>query len=430
MKSFEYGLIGQDLRHSFSAEIHPFFADYNYQLKELAKEDLAGFMQKREFKGINVTMPYKEAVTAYLDQIGPLAKSIGAVNTIVNRRGKLIGYNTDILGMKALIKRHQVSLAEKKVLILGSGATSKTAIAVAKNLKSKDIIVLSRNAHSSLASPLKELRFKEKTYEEALKSESDANIIINATPCGMFPNFIGQSLISLENFPHLNGVFDAVYNPLRTPLILDAKKKKIPADGGLYMLIMQAFYAAEIFTEQYLNDSLAEEAYTEIRSSKENIVLIGMPSSGKSSVGNALSALSGWRFIDTDHLIVEQEKQSIQKIISEQGEEKFRKVESELIKTLLTKTKTIIATGGGSILDPNNVDSLKANGKLYFLDRPLQKLTPTSSRPLTSDFSKLEKLFTKRYPIYLNVADLKIDIKDKPDKIAKLIWQKHKTSFI
>ena len=321
-------------------------------------------------------------------------------------------------------------LKNKKILILGTGATSKTAYQVATNMAAKNILTLSRHGllNQSSTSYIKNRLIM--TYDEALQTEKDSQIIINTTPCGMFPDLIGHTPIPLTSFSKLSGVFDSVYNPLCSQLVLDAKKKNVPAAGGLYMLIMQAFYAARLFTGELISENLARKAFRKILSEKQNIVLIGMPSSGKSSIGKALSDITGREFLDTDQLIVEQEGKSIKQIFAKKGEQYFREIESQVIQGLLTKTQCIIATGGGSILNQKNIDALKANGKIYFLDRPLEDLIPTASRPLTSTLVDLSKKHKERYPLYLDAADKKIASRGAPDKITQQILKEHESTLI
>jgi shikimate dehydrogenase len=281
----EYGLIGEHLGHSFSAIIHGKIANYPYELKELSQTELPAFMQKKDFKAINVTIPYKQAVIDYLDEIDENAKKIGAVNTVVNRSGKLIGYNTDFFGMKALADKIGVSLEGKKVLILGSGGTARTANAVAASLGADQILTVSRSDKENCI-----------TYESVYKDHLDAEYIINTTPVGLYPNQDGTdgqlpTPIDLTAFPNLKGVLDAIFNPLRTNLICHAKKNGTAADGGLYMLVAQAVYAAEKFLDTALDKSIIDRIYDELRSQIENIVLIGMPGCGKSTVGKRLAKL-------------------------------------------------------------------------------------------------------------------------------------------
>ncbi len=393
----KYGCIGEHLRHSFSKEIHNSLADYEYELKEIPQNKLCEFMTKRDFEAINVTIPYKEAVIPYLYYIDENAKEIGAVNTIVNKDGKLYGYNTDFYGMSMLIAHAGLDLHGKKVAILGTGGTSKTAKAVAKSLLAKEVITVSRNKKDETV-----------TYEELYEKHSDADIIINTTPLGMFPDSFAKP-VDIAKFTKLSGVIDAVYNPLKTGLICDAKKKGIIAEGGLYMLVAQAVRASEIFLDKTYDGKVPGLVFDKIKKSKENIVLIGMPSSGKSTVGKEIAKRLGRTFIDTDMLIEEKMGISISEIFGEMGEEKFRSIESEVIKEISEYTGVVIATGGGAILKEENISALSQNGRIYFLDRPLKLLLPTSDRPLTSTKEALLKKYNERYSIYERSADVKID---------------------
>ena len=280
----EYGLIGEKLPHSFSKEIHEKLAGYDYQLKELTPAQLPGFLQKREFKGINVTIPYKQTVIPYLDEIDEKAKAIGAVNTIVNRDGKLYGYNTDYDGMVALIRHAGLSLEGKTVLILGTGGTSKTAMAVAKDLGAASVQWVSRSGKDGAI-----------TYEEAQRLP--VQILINTTPSGMYPNPDGQPM-DLSRFGWLEGVLDAVYNPLRTRLVLQARDNRAHAQSGLYMLVAQAAVACELFLGKQLPAGTLDTVYRQIHGQKQNIVLTGMPGSGKSTVGKILARQMGREFVD------------------------------------------------------------------------------------------------------------------------------------
>lgn len=388
----EYGCIGEKLGHSFSKIIHNKLYDYDYELKEIPKDGLELFLKEKDFKAINVTIPYKESVIPFLDEISQTAKKIGAVNTIVNKNGSLYGYNTDFLGMTALIEYNDISLKDKKVIILGSGGTSKTAFAVAESMGAGEIYKVSRKGTNGLLS-----------YKEAEEKHNDAEIIINTTPCGMYPN-IGDSAISLEKFSGLEGVLDAVYNPIDSKLIVDAKNKGIKASGGLYMLVAQAVFAVEKFLDTKIDSKKIDSIYNEILKEKENIVLIGMPSCGKTTVGKKLADIIGKEFIDTDY-VIEERYGKISDIFSRDGEDFFRKIESEIIKEIAAEQSAVIATGGGAVLNPENINLLKGNGKIVFIDRPLQKLITTSDRPLSSDREMLEKRYNERYDIYCNSAD-------------------------
>ena len=402
----EFGLIGAHLGHSFSPIIHGKIAPYSYILNELSPQDLSLFMKNREFRGINVTIPYKQTVMPLLDEIDAMAKEIGAVNTVVNRNGTLIGYNTDFDGMKALIQKIGVPLTDKKVLVLGSGGTSHTANAVAKDLGAREILTVSRQKTEHCI-----------TYEEAYQDHTDAEYIINTTPLGMFPHQDGDDNksacpIDITKFPRLSGVMDAIFNPLRTNLISTAKEKGIPAEGGLYMLVAQAVFAAEHFLDAVLDKSIIERIYNELKSEKENIVLVGMPGCGKSTVGKALAKKLGRSFIDSDEAIIQKAKMSIPEFFEKFGEDAFRNLESEVIQELSAQTGIVLATGGGAVLRDENVFRLKRNGRLYFLDRALQNIKPTPDRPLSMNRAALQKRYEERYPRYCRVADCHIGINE------------------
>lgn len=414
----KYGLIGEHLPHSYSKEIHQKLADYEYLLCELTHEEVDGFMRAHEWSAINVTIPYKETVIPYLAEIDEHARLIGAVNTIVNRDGKLYGYNTDFYGMKTLIESIPLSLAGKKVLILGTGGTAKTALAVASAMGARSIVTVSRKPSEATAS-----------YEQAYADHTDADVIINTTPCGMFPYPDGTECragtpIDLSRFPALSGVVDAIYNPLRPNLILNAKERGIPAAGGLLMLVAQAIRAVEIFLDTTLDHTAAVRVCDEIRAQKENIVLVGMPASGKSTVGLALAAALHRPFFDCDEEIVKKTGKPIPEIFREIGEEGFREIESEVIREIAAShVGCIIATGGGAILRDENIRALKRNGRLYFLDRSLALLVPTADRPLSNDAESIRRRHNERYERYCAVSDVRIpndgDPREAIDAIRK-----------
>lgn len=390
----KYGLIGEKLGHSFSKIIHSELTDYIYELKEVAKDELDSFMRKADFKAINVTIPYKQDVIPYLYEIDETAKAIGAVNTIVNKNGKLYGYNTDFLGLKSLIENAKITIKNKKVIILGSGGTSKTALAVAKSMGAKEVYRVSRKGGNGLI-----------TYTEAENSHSDAEIIINTTPCGMYPN-IGEAAVGIDKFTKLEGVVDAIYNPLNSFLVTSAKEKGIATTGGLYMLVAQAVFAAEKFTDSIIDKSEIDRIYNKIFNQKRNLVLIGMPSCGKTTIGKAIAKQLGKEFIDSDDEIVKKQGMSIPEIFEKFGEKHFRNIESEVIAELSLKQSSVIATGGGAVLNRRNVDLLKENGLVVFIDRPLEKLITTDDRPLSSNRELLTKRYNERYDIYCTSADI------------------------
>ena len=404
-----YGLIGEKLPHSFSKEIHGYLADYDYQLKELTPAQLPAFLQARAFKGINVTIPYKQAVMPYLDVIDEKAAAIGAVNTIVNRDGKLYGYNTDYDGMVALVRHAGLSLEGKSVLILGTGGTSRTARAVARNLGASHIYQVSRTAGEGLLS-----------YEEA--AGLPVQILINTTPVGMYPHPDAQP-IDLSRFSWLEGVLDAVYNPLRTQLVLQARANRARAQSGLYMLVAQAAAACELFLGEKLPPQTLDRVYRTLHGEKQNIVLTGMPGSGKSTVGRILARQMGREFVDVDTEIIRLAKKPIADIFAQKGEAHFRELESQAIAAIAQRTGLVIATGGGAILREENVRRLRQNGRLYFLDRPLEDICPSDDRPLSRDADALRQRYEERYFRYTVTADTRIPVEGNADAVAAAIGE-------
>jgi len=408
-----YGLIGEHLPHSFSAFIHGKIGSYSYELWELPPEKLAEFMQKKQFGGINVTIPYKQAVIPYLDEISPAADAIGAVNTVVNRGGKLYGYNTDIGGLSALIQRVGVSLAGKKVLILGTGGTAKTAYAAASLGGAAQIQKVSRGGKDGAL-----------TYEQAAEQFGDAQLIINTTPCGMFPNCEAMP-IDPALFPKAAAVIDVVYNPLRTRLVQRATKLGIRAEGGLYMLTKQAVLASELFFDTKYDAGVTEKVFAATLGAKENIVLTGMPGSGKTTVGGILAQLTGRTLYDTDVYLEQKHGMPVSAMFSRYGEQGFRDMETAAVKELSAHSGCIIATGGGAILRQENVQSLKQNGRLYFLDRPIESLLPTADRPLASTAEAIKQRYTERYATYISTADTVIAVNGTANDVAATITERH-----
>lgn len=393
----QFGLIGGALGHSYSREIHAAIADYEYELVELKPDEVRPFIEKREFRGINVTIPYKQTVMPLIDEISDEALAIGAVNTIVNKNGRLYGYNTDFYGMTAMLRKYGMDLKDKKVLVLGMGGTSKTANAVAKHLGAEEILTVSRKKTQNTA-----------TYEEALEKHNDAQIIINTTPVGMFPHG-SEKPVDISRFTCLSGVADAVYNPLRTNLVLDALERGIPACGGLYMLSAQGVMASALFRDIPCDSSLVEKAFTQVENGKRNIVLTGMPTSGKTSVGTLIAEKTGRKFYDTDEITQELTGMPIPGYIREYGEPAFREKERLAVEKASQYSGAVIATGGGAVMNAENVRALRRNGTLVFLNRSLEKLTAATDRPLSDSGDKLAKLFETRLPVYMKTADTVID---------------------
>ena len=404
-----YGCIGEHLPHSFSREIHEQIGSYAYELKELTPDELPGFLAARDFRGINVTIPYKQAVIPALDEIDETAREIGAVNTIVRRDGRLLGYNTDLCGLTRLIRRIGLDPAGKKVLIFGTGGTSRTSLYAARQLGAREVFRVSRSGREGCI-----------TYDQALQHHTDAEIIINTTPCGMFPDLAVQPL-SLDAFHALQGVVDAIYNPLRSRLVLDALARGILAEGGLYMLVAQAVRASELFLDTVYPEDLTDRIFRRILREKENLVLIGMPGSGKSVVGKILSGSTGKPLADTDELIVRRAGKSIPEIFAREGEPAFRDLESEVILDLSRRGGQVISTGGGAVLRPENVTALRQNGRLFWLDRDPDSLRPTDDRPLADTAEKMKALYRQREPVYRAAADEIIPVRGTPEEAAGMI---------
>ena len=417
----EYGLIGFPLKHSFSKEIHALIKEYlhndtyNYEICELENEKLDNFFIDKEFIAINVTIPYKEKVLKYLNYIDENAEKIGAVNTIVNNNGKLSGYNTDYFGMIALIKKHNIDLKDKNVLILGTGGTSKTAYQVALDLGAFKIMKASRK-----------IDINTYTYDEIYDEFSDVNVIINTTPVGMYPNN-DEGLIDFDRLKTLDAFIDVIYNPLHTKMAIQAKNKGIKAVNGLYMLISQAVYAYKYFLSLEISDeeisNLCDKIYHNIHQDKLNIALIGMPSSGKTSIGKELSLKLNKEFIDTDDEIEKKIKMSSKDYIEKFGEAEFRKIEAEIVKEVSKKQGCVIATGGGVILNKENIAALNQNSIVYFLNRSLDKLITTKSRPLSSTKEALEKRYNERIDLYLSYADKVIEANGTIKQVTKKILE-------
>ena len=402
----KYGLIGAHLPHSFSKQIHESLG-YAYELVELTPQALEGFLARREFVGINVTIPYKEAVMPFLDEIDPLAQAIGAVNTIVNCGDRLVGYNTDFGGMKAMIVRAGIRMEGKRVLILGTGGTSKTAMAVCRSLKAASVHKVSRSEKPDAVS-----------YEQAYQNHPDTQIILNTTPVGMYPDVLSRP-IDLKRFPQLYGVVDVIYNPLRTALLAHLwQKPEIYQSGGLFMLVKQATIASSLFTGQAENPVMADVIYSRLLREKENLVLVGMPGSGKSTVGAILAKKTGRKLVDLDEEIARRSGMTIPQIFQTRGEAAFRDLETQVIRELAGTTSAILPTGGGAILRDENVAALKQNGRLFFLDRPLEALLPTADRPLGDSREKIAALYAARYDRYLAVSDEHILVHSTPERAA------------
>ena len=385
------GLLGRKLGHSYSPQIHEKLAEYEYTLIEKEPEELAEFFHSGDFSGLNVTIPYKKDVIPFCNELSSCAKAMGAVNTIVRRPdGSLIGHNTDYYGFETMLFHSTLSVSGKKALVLGSGGASNTAVQVLK-AHGANVIVVSRSGENNYGN---------------LHLHRDAAVIVNATPVGMYPN-PGVSPVDLSSFPNLEGVLDMIYNPARTKLLMDAKDLGLIAENGLRMLVSQAKESAEWFTGGPIRDSIVEEILNHLERQMGNIILIGMPGSGKTTVGKALAAVTGKQFADADALIVELAGKSIPEIFAQDGEERFRDLETQALEILGKRSGTVIATGGGCITKQRNYRLLHQNGKIFWLQRDLDIL-PTDGRPL-SQAGKLSQMYEIRKPLYESFADCVID---------------------
>ena len=385
------GLLGRKLGHSYSPQIHSHLGDYSYHLYEKEPEELEAFLKQGDFSGINVTIPYKKDVIPYLDELSPTAQKLGAVNTIVRRPdGTLLGHNTDYFGFASMVSRSGLSVSGKKVLVLGSGGASNTAVQVLKEL-SAHVVVISRSGENNYGN---------------LQLHSDASVIVNATPIGMYPN-TGISPVDLSRFTHLEGVLDLIYNPARTQLLLDAEKLGIPTENGLWMLVAQAKEAAEYFTGTSLSDELIAKIHRQLSVQMQNLILVGMPGCGKSTIGTLLAEKCGKSFADCDSKIEALAGKPIPQIFSEDGEEVFRRWETQALEQLGKQSGLVIATGGGCVTRDRNYPLLHQNGTIIWLKRDLERL-PTDGRPL-SQSNRLQDLYALRQPMYEAFSDVIID---------------------
>lgn len=399
-------LIAKKLGHSFSKLIHNSLADYSYEYKEIEENELAAFFSDKNFDGLNITIPYKTTVIKYLDEISPEAQKIGSVNTVVNKGGKLCGYNTDYYGLGYMISEAEVTLKGKDVVIIGNGGASKTAVCVCKDLGAKSVRVITRADNTP----------------ENITAFYDAHIIINATPVGMYPD-TGISPVDINKFTSCEAVIDLIYNPSKTKLILDAQKKEIKTVNGLGMLVAQAKRACEIFTNTQLDDSEIAQLRTKIEKDTKNIVLVGMPGCGKSSVGKELANALGRDFYDCDEE-VSKKGRTPACIIEEEGEAAFRRVESEALAEICKKSGCVIATGGGAVTVEGNFDIIHQNATVVFINRPLEKLA-TEGRPLSAGgIDKLSKMQEIRLPLYKKFSHIEVNSAATYQQTAQLVIKK------
>ncbi len=384
------GLLGRKLGHSYSPQLHAQLGSYCYELIEKEPEEIEPFLKKGDFSGLNVTIPYKKAVIPYLDELSPAAQKIGAVNTIVRQpNGKLIGHNTDYFGFRYLLQKSGLDVHGKKVLVLGSGGASNTAVAVLRQLGA-DVVVISRTG--------------ENNYQN-ISLHADASVIVNATPVGMYPEN-GRSPVPLDHFPYLEGVLDVIYNPARTAFLLDAESRGLSAMNGLRMLVAQAKESAEWFTGEKIDDGLIETIYHDLQLQMQNIILIGMPGCGKTTIGQMLAERLHKDFFDADDVLEKNTGRPITEIIPQDGEAAFRALETQTLAQLGKRSGLVIATGGGCVTQDRNYPLLHQNGSIFWLKRELNRL-PTEGRPLSRP-GKLAEMYAVREPMYRRFADAEI----------------------
>ena len=382
-----FGLLGRHLGHSFSPRIHSMLGSYPYSLFEIEPNDLKEFITSGEYSGLNVTIPYKKAVIPYLDLLTPEAKKLGAVNTILRQPdGSLLGHNTDYFGFRSMLQRCNITVSGKKTLVLGSGGAS-NAVSAVLDAEGANVVIISRSGNNHYGN---------------LDQHNDAAIIVNTTPVGMYPE-TGVSPLSLEHFPHLEAVLDVIYNPIKSRLLVDAEQKGLITENGLWMLIAQAKEAAEWFTGTAINDGVISEIYSHLISELQNIIFVGMPGCGKTTIATHVAAALGRPLIDLDASVIELAGKSIPEIFSNDGEEKFRKLETAVLQKYGKESGIVIATGGGSVTQPENYFPLHQNGRIIWLTRALSKL-PTDGRPL-SQANKIEDMYAVRKPMYEYFSD-------------------------
>lgn len=402
-----YGLLGGKLGHSYSALIHGYFGGYSYELYPMPRDEVPGFMQRREFRAINVTIPYKELVMQYLDTISDNARAIGSVNTVVkDSQGALHGYNTDKYGFEQLLRRSGIDVSGRKCLVLGSGGSSKTVRVVLREQGAGEVRIISRTGEDNYGN---------------LDRNADAQVIVNTTPVGMYPN-TGVAPVDLSMFPRLEGVLDLIYNPARTQLLLDAERLGVRCANGLHMLVAQAKLASELFRDTKLDDGIIDRVRARIERDTHNIVLIGMPGSGKTTLGERIAERLNRRLIDTDEsLLTITGGRDAASIIRNEGEAEFRRIETQAVREAGMQSGCVIATGGGVVTQSANRDPLRQNSVVFFVDRPLELLELSDTRPLSMTRAQNEALYAVRRPLYEAFCDYSVRNLDIDTAVSDII---------
>lgn len=397
----KFGLLGGRLGHSFSPRIHAQLADYEYKLYPMPEDEVKNWIRTCDLNGFNVTIPYKEKVYALCDGLTDRAKKIGCVNTVKKMPdGTIYGDNTDYYGFSYMVKKLGVAIKNRKILIIGSGGTAKTATAVLTDMGAKEIVIVSRKDNTP----------------ETLKKHSDTDVLVNASPVGMYPKN-GESPVDLDLFPACKGIIDVIYNPSLTELLIQGQKRGIPCINGLSMLVAQAKMACEIFTDTNIAEPEIDRITKEIEKQTKNLILVGMPGCGKTTAGKNLALITGKEFIDSDEVIKKAENRSPSEIIKAEGEKTFREIETRVLKEICKESGKIIATGGGAVTIPENHDIMRQNGTVIFLKRPIERLDK-SDRPLSID---LPALYKKRLPLYEKFSDSEVEGRESPTETAAAI---------
>ncbi len=386
-----FGLLGEKLGHSYSPQIHALLYDNEYKLYEIPPEELGEFLQTTELSGMNVTIPYKKSVVPYCAELSDTARRLGSVNTLVRREGGWHGYNTDYDGFEFMLQKTGVDVRGKKAVVFGSGGASVTVRAVLTDHGAGEVVVISRSGESS--------------YEN-LSRYADAAIAVNATPVGMYPNN-GASPADLRVLPKLEAVLDLVYNPAKTALLLQAEDLGIPCLNGLGMLVAQAKRASELFTGAAVDGAKIGEISRMLARQMGNIVLIGMPGCGKSSVGRALAKRLGRELFDADSLVEQTAGMSIPEIFEKEGEEGFRRRETAALSGLGKRSGSVISCGGGCVTRPENLPLIRQNGAVVWIKRDLE-LLPSDGRPLSQRHGARE-LYERRRELYESFADFAVE---------------------